>query len=88
MTPVRVRALLTIREAAELLGCSTQTIRRRIDDGQLRSVRLGITPQAPVRINPDDLAAWLDEPLPAGASDPSSRGARASTDNPDNEGED
>lgn len=51
--------LLPVREAANLLGVSTRTIRRRIDDGSLPSFRLGDGPSAAVRIAPADLARYL-----------------------------
>lgn len=43
--------LLTLKQAAHLLGVSMSTIRRRIDQGILRAVCEG----SQVRIEPDDL---------------------------------
>jgi excisionase family DNA binding protein len=54
------RSLLTIPEAAERLHLSTSTVRRRIWDGELPAVRLGAGPQAPVRIDPDELEAFVE----------------------------
>jgi excisionase family DNA binding protein len=44
--------LLTYAEAAEMAGCSTRTLQRRVAAGQLPAVRLG--PRT-VRIRPADL---------------------------------
>jgi excisionase family DNA binding protein len=44
--------LLTYAEAAEVAGCSTRTLQRRVAAGQLPAVRLG--PRI-VRIRPSDL---------------------------------
>lgn len=35
------RRFFTVEQAADLLECSGQTIRRRINDGELRAYRLG-----------------------------------------------
>ena len=51
--------LLTIQEAADRLRCSTKTIRRAIDAGRLRVVRLGESARSD-RIHPDDLAAFVN----------------------------
>lgn len=39
--PDALRALLTVREVAELDGCSEKTVRRAIDAGLLEAVRIG-----------------------------------------------
>lgn len=44
---------LTIEQAAEQLGCSIRTIKRRISDGTIPVAQLGYA----VRIHPDDLRA-------------------------------
>lgn len=54
--------LLTVREAAALLRCSQDTIRRRIDAGTLRYTRTG--PGGHYRIHRDALLAWVPEPRP------------------------
>jgi excisionase family DNA binding protein len=51
------KTLLTPEEAANRLGISTRSIYRLIDSEQLPSVR-GLTPAAPIRIHPDDLALY------------------------------
>ena len=53
------RPLLTIPEAAERLNLSTSTVRRRIWDGEIPAVRLGSGPQAPVRVDPDELDHYV-----------------------------
>lgn len=55
-------AYVTIAQAAERLGVSRDTIRRRIADGTVPAVRVG--PRS-IRIAVEDLAA-LARPIPAG----------------------
>lgn len=50
--------LLTLDAAAELLGVSTATVRRRISDGQLRASRIG---KRLIRIRAQDLDHLLRE---------------------------
>lgn len=50
--------LLTLDAAAELLGVSTVTVRRRISDGQLRASRIG---KRLIRIRAQDLDQLLRE---------------------------
>lgn len=49
--------LLTVAQAAELSACSTKTLRRAIDAGQLQACRLGQGAKSD-RIHPNDLSAW------------------------------
>lgn len=49
--------LLTVAEAAERSACSTKTLRRAIDAGQLKVCRLGHSPKSD-RVHPADLSAW------------------------------
>lgn len=49
--------LLTLAQAAELSACSTKTLRRAIDAGELATVRLGQSAKSD-RIHADDLEAW------------------------------
>jgi excisionase family DNA binding protein len=49
--------LISVREAAELLGCSTWTIRRWISDGAIHAVRP--TPKANYRVPLTDLEAFF-----------------------------
>ena len=48
-------SLLTIREAAERLGVSIETVRRRIKAGELRVIR----DRRIIRIHPDDLESYI-----------------------------
>ena len=49
---------------------STSTVRRRIWDGELPAVRLGLRPQAPVGIDPAELERWISSSKrPAGAGE-------------------
>jgi excisionase family DNA binding protein len=60
MTPaVQSRPLLTVSEVADRLSVSIRTVRRRIEAGEIRAVRLGSGPQPPVRIDPAELESWL-----------------------------
>ena len=43
--------LITVRDAAKLLSCGEETIRRRVKSGQLKCKRIGNQ----MRINPADL---------------------------------
>lgn len=47
--------LLTRREAAEILGCSVDTVDRRIREGQLKAIRNGRL----IRVSADDLRAFI-----------------------------
>lgn len=50
--------LLTMKQAAERVGCSFSTIRRRISTGELPARRSGRL----VRIDPADLDAMFSDP--------------------------
>lgn len=50
--------LLTIQEVAEQLACCERTVRRAIDAGKLRSVRLGKGGKSD-RVHPDDLDLYV-----------------------------
>lgn len=58
-----VKDLLTLDAAAEVLGVSTATVRRRITDGSLRAYRTG---KRLIRIRVQDLDDLLREIPPAG----------------------
>jgi excisionase family DNA binding protein len=49
---------LSINQAAELLGVSPDTIRRRVDAGELPATQLG-GPGSTIRIPADALRIWL-----------------------------
>lgn len=51
--------LLTCREVADRLGVCERTIANRIRTGELRACKLGRHRNSPVRIDPQDLAAYL-----------------------------
>lgn len=53
--------LLTVAETARELGCSPDTVYRRVESGAWPAVRLGEGPKAPIRLDPDELAARLLE---------------------------
>jgi excisionase family DNA binding protein len=56
-TSRKAEALLTVRDVAELDGCSQKTVRRAIDAGLLRIVRIGPGSRL-VRVHPNDHAAY------------------------------
>jgi excisionase family DNA binding protein len=51
--------LLTVGDVAELFGMSKKSIYRRVERGEIPAIKLGGGPQAPIRINRDDLVTWL-----------------------------
>jgi excisionase family DNA binding protein len=65
-------ALLTVSEVAELLGVSTKKVYRLIRSGELPALRLGLRKGAAVRIERDELLAWLRSE-PGEAAQPTSR---------------
>jgi excisionase family DNA binding protein len=52
--------MLNYKQAAELLGVNERTIYNLIRRGDLRASKLGRSPNSPVRIDPADLAAYLE----------------------------
>jgi excisionase family DNA binding protein len=51
--------LLSPREAAQRLGVSRRWIYRQAHGGELPFFRLGDSPNAPLRVDSDDLAEWV-----------------------------
>ena len=51
--------LLSVNAAAQRLGVSQSTLRRRVASGELPSVRIGHSPCAPVRIVAQDLVDFV-----------------------------
>lgn len=62
--PPAVRPPLTLREAAEAVGCSPQTLRRAIWAGELQCLRAG----REIRIRRQDLGAYLRREVSSPAS--------------------
>jgi len=54
-----VSGLMTVHEVAERLRVSPPTVYRRIAAGELPAVRLGAGPRAPLRVDDQELRAWL-----------------------------
>lgn len=52
-------SLLTVEEAARLLGVTGEAVRRACRDGRLDAVRLGDGPRARYRITSEALARYL-----------------------------
>ena len=50
---------MTVHEVAERLRVSPPTVYRRIAAGELPAVRLGAGPRAPLRVDDQELRAWL-----------------------------
>jgi excisionase family DNA binding protein len=79
MTIAHVLPLLSLPEVAARLNVSEATVRRKIEAGDIPAVRLGTGPQAPVRVDPDELERWLFAPPPmAPANEAAPLGAEAS----------
>ena len=55
-TPLR---LLTATEAAQLLNVSPRWVYRKALSGDLPFVHLGGSARSPLRVDPEDLTAWL-----------------------------
>jgi excisionase family DNA binding protein len=53
--PTRIPRLLSVKQAADIVGVSTKTIRRWIDAKELPCHRLG----RQIRVTEDDFAAFL-----------------------------
>lgn len=62
---VEPRRMLTAVDASDCVGVHVETIRRAVRAGALRAVRAGRS----VRIDPDDLAAWLTTSHAVGAAE-------------------
>jgi excisionase family DNA binding protein len=63
VTPTDIpRRYLSVREVAAELGISERTVERRIRDEvmPLPAFKMGHGPNAPVRIDPVELARWLE----------------------------
>lgn len=54
-------ALLTVKEAAELLHCTPLHVYRLIERDELPAIRLGTGPKASIRIDPEALGETLAE---------------------------
>ena len=56
---VAIEPLITVEEAARLLRLSTASVYRRVEAGELRAVRLGRRPRAPIRFRGEALESYL-----------------------------
>jgi excisionase family DNA binding protein len=56
--------LMTVAECAELARVSKSYIRKLVDRGTFRAVRVGENPGAPLRIETQSFLAWLYEAAP------------------------
>lgn len=56
LIPVEQKLCLTIQEAAQLISCSTITVRRLIKEGKLQIVRVGRDP----RVKTNSLHSFLE----------------------------
>ncbi len=59
---------MTVAEVAALVGLTPNSVYKRIESGELPSIRLGSGPKAPIRIDPADLQTWLAEHYAVGAA--------------------
>jgi excisionase family DNA binding protein len=66
--------LLTVGETALILRQSERSVRDKIARGEIPSLRVGVGPRAPIRIDADELERWLYRPL-VSSPKPAARGA-------------
>jgi len=52
---------ITMLQAAKRLGVSKRTIQRRIESGDIKTIKLGSDKTSPVRILEDDLLAYVEK---------------------------
>jgi len=57
--------LLTLQQVADRLQVSISTVRRLVDAGELRAVRIGRN----LRVRPEDLAAYIEANVETGKED-------------------
>ncbi|NWL32949.1 hypothetical protein DM791_08570 [Paenarthrobacter nitroguajacolicus] len=63
-----VTALLSVVDAAEVLGVSKHYVQDRINAGELRIVELATNVRQKIRVRADDLQAFIDNRTSAGAA--------------------
>jgi excisionase family DNA binding protein len=63
--PIKSHRLLTVSEAAEVIHCHEETIRRAYLARQLKVQRFGVRS---IRIDPDELRSWLARGAPTRAA--------------------
>ena len=63
------RRYVTIQEAAEYLGCTPLTIRRRISSGELKGYRIGEGQRAPIRVDLEQIESSLLRPIPTAVAE-------------------
>jgi excisionase family DNA binding protein len=51
--------LLTVGETARLLRQSQRSVRDKIARGEIPSLRVGVGPRAPIRVDAGELKRWL-----------------------------
>jgi excisionase family DNA binding protein len=56
-----VPGLLTVDEVAKELRLSADSVHRRIRDGQLQAVKLGVAHNSPVRISENELLRYVEK---------------------------
>lgn len=56
-----LKPLLNVREVAAFLGVTEDTVYLRVAQGKLPYIKLGDSRFAPLRFDPDEIQAWVDE---------------------------
>jgi excisionase family DNA binding protein len=51
--------LLTVKQAALVLGCSEDLVRRLVNAGKLPATRIGVGPRGRIKILEEDLEAYV-----------------------------
>jgi excisionase family DNA binding protein len=60
MSALEDTRLLTLEEVAHMCAVHPATVRREVQAGRLRAVRLGGTKRRLLRFRPEDVAEWLE----------------------------
>lgn len=55
----QVTQLLTVHEVAEVLRQTEWSVRQKIVRGEIPAVRIGLGSRAPLRVDADELEAWI-----------------------------
>ena len=59
MSAIQAPKLLTVDQVAARLQVSKWSVYRRVAEGQLPAVKLGAGPRAPIRVDADELEAFV-----------------------------
>jgi len=74
MSTTDTAPLLRVGDVAQHLDLSAKTVRRRVADGSLKSVRLGPSARAPIRVTPGAIDEFLQSSAAPGGDRGEDRG--------------